>query len=148
MELETKFHGDIEIEQEELITFPQGIPGFIDKKEYVLLPLNDESPFFILQSTEEKNIAFITITPWDVIAGYEFDISETVETLLEVEKPADILVLSICTITDKLENMTVNLAAPVLINHEKKLGKQIVIDESHYSIKHPAFSRKQRQEAK
>jgi len=148
MKVETRYHGVIEIDKSELIEFPQGIPGFIGKKEFVLLRLSDDSPFFIIQSTEDVNIAFITLTPWDVLAGYEFEISQAIEKLLKVDDPNDVLVFVICTIKGELENMTVNLAAPVVINFRENLGKQVVLDDSKYSIKHPAFTKQQRQEAK
>ncbi|MFP4662674.1 MAG: flagellar assembly protein FliW, partial [Halanaerobiales bacterium] len=82
MELETRYNGLVEIDEKEIIEFPQGIPGFIDKKKYVLLSLHEKSPFFILQSVEEVGLAFITLSPWDVLSDYEFEINKSTEKLL------------------------------------------------------------------
>ncbi|MEJ6950167.1 flagellar assembly protein FliW [Natronospora cellulosivora (SeqCode)] len=149
MELVTKYHGEIEIDEKEIIHFPQGIPGFLEEKDYVLLTLAKDSPFLVLQSTNTSELAFISMIPWEVKSDYDFEISEQVEELLEIEQVEDVLVVAICTMKDSLENMTINLSAPVVINTKKALAKQVIIDNSNYSIKHPVFPlEKQRQEAK
>ncbi len=148
MELNTRYNGVIQIEDSEIIKFPQGIPGFLDKKRYVLLKLSNESPFLILQSVDEVELAFITISPWDVFPKYDFQINQATENLLEVKDPEDILVTAICTIKNNIKDMTVNLAAPVVINYKKSKGKQVVLEDNKYITKFPVFPEQKRQEAK
>ena len=148
MELETRYNRIIQIEDSEIIEFPQGIPGFLEKKRYVLLRLSNESPFLILQSIDEVELAFITISPWDVFPKYDFEINQATEKILKVKDVDDILVTTICTIKDSIDSITVNLAAPVVINFKKSLGKQVVLENNKYITKFLVFPEEKRQEAK
>ncbi|HLV10746.1 MAG TPA: flagellar assembly protein FliW [Halanaerobiales bacterium] len=148
MELETRFFGKIEINKEEIIRFPQGLPGFLDKKDYYLMTYDKESPFFVLQSVEEKDLAFITVPPWHFFKDYEFELSDRVQELLEIESQDDVLVLVIGTIPGKVSGMTINLAAPLVINHRKCLGKQLILDKEDYPVRQPVLNETVKQEAK
>jgi flagellar assembly factor FliW len=147
MELETRYFGKIEIDEGEIIHFPQGLPGFLDKKDYYLMSFDDELPFFVMQSINEKDLAFITVPPWHIIKDYEFEISEQVQELLKIKSRDDVLVLVIITIQENMLDMTVNLAAPLVINFRSRLGKQVILDQSDYSVKQPVFTEPIRQEA-
>jgi flagellar assembly factor FliW len=139
MEINTRDFGRININEDGIIYFPQGIPGFIDKKRYVLIELARDSIFTILQSIEDEGLAFICIPPWNIVEDYEIDINKNTEKMLEIEGQEDVMLLVICTIKDKIENMTVNLAAPVLFNHRKKLAKQLILDDIKYLTREPVF---------
>ena len=136
----TRDFGEIEISKDDIIHFPKGLPGFRDKKDFTLLPLEEETPFIIMQSLSEQNLAFITIDPAEIVTNYEFDINENVEKLLKIKKKEDIGVLNITTIKDSMKDMTVNLAAPLVINFESNLGKQVILDDDTYPVKYKVFS--------
>lgn len=140
MKLESKINHSIRSSNEEIITFFDGIPGFNDKKKFVFLCSKDKGPFILMQSVEEENLFFITINPWEVLGDYQFEISDSIKARLDIGSPEDILVLAICNARGRLVNMTVNLAAPIVINYKKRLGKQVVLDNTDYQIRHPVFS--------
>lgn len=148
MELETRYFGKIEIDKSEIILFPQGIPGFLEEKQYILLSLDNDSPFFVLQSTITPGLAFITMNPWDIIDDYEFVINESIEKLLQIKDHEDVLIQVIGNIKENLNDMTVNLSAPLVINYKKKLGKQVILDDTRYSVKCPVFPSEDRREAR
>jgi flagellar assembly factor FliW len=58
---------------------------------------------------------------------------------LEINKNEDILVVNIVTLNSKLENITMNLRAPIIINIKEKLGEQIILNNEEYLIKYPMF---------
>ena len=136
MEILTRDFGKVNIDQDKIIEFPDGIPGFKDEQEFVLLPLDEDSLFVIMQSVNTPELAFITIEPRNIIKDYEFVISEKTEELLQIEGIEDIILLNIVNIKDKVEDMTINLAAPLVININKNLGKQIILDDSKYPVKY------------
>ena len=135
MEILTRDFGKVNIDEDKIIEFPDGIPGFKDEQEFVLLPLDEDSLFVIMQSVNTPELAFITIEPRNIIKDYEFVISEKTEELLQIEGIEDIILLNIVNIKDKLQDMTINLAAPLVININKNLGKQIILDDSKYPVK-------------
>ena len=75
MKIETKFLGMVEIEYKDIIHFEAGLPGFEDIKEYVILPVEEDSPFALLQSIKEKEIGFVLAFPFAFKSDYAFDIS-------------------------------------------------------------------------
>jgi len=140
MEIMTRDFGEIEINEEDIIEFPQAVPGFPEDKEFVLFPIGEDSPFIVLQSVNTAELAFITIEPGNYLKGYEFEISDELAKKLKIEKNEDLLVLSIATIKGEIENMTINLAAPVIINLKEKLGKQVILDKEDYPVKYRLFA--------
>ena len=136
MEIMTRDFGKVDIDEDKIIEFPEGIPGFKDENEFVLLPLEEDSLFVIMQSVNNSDLAFITIEPKSIIKDYEFVISEKTEELLEITGIEDIILLNIVNIKDELEDMTINLAAPLVININANLGKQVILDDNNYPVKY------------
>lgn len=135
-EIETREFGQIEIKDDDIIEFPKGLPGFPDQDEFVLLPLNDESPFIIMQSVNEPGLAFVTLEPSAILDGYDFELSDTTQEMLALESHEDVGVLIIATIKEKVDDITVNLAAPVVFNINERLGRQVILDNENYPVKY------------
>lgn len=132
---QTKFHGEIEIGQEDIYTFESGIPGFLVEKQFCLLPLED-TPFFILQSMKTKEVAFIVTNPFDVFPDYEVKLTDEVLSTLQIETEKEVVTLVILTIHDPFNQTTANLQAPIILNSHKKTGKQFIMNGSNYRNKH------------
>lgn len=130
MIIETKFLGEITIEEKEIIQFSNGLPGFEDIKEFVILPLEKDSPFAILQSIKRKEIGFVIALPFVFKQDYVFDINEEDKEELMIESLEDILTYSIVTLKEPFNSSTLNLQAPILINHKQKIAKQLVLQDS------------------
>lgn len=136
MKLRTKYHGEIKIEQEEILKFPYGIPGFSDEKQFVILSFNQDTPFFILQSVQTEQLAFVMTIPFLFFPNYEFDLDDNTIQQLKIEKKQDVQVYSILTVQNPFEKTTANLQAPVVINRKEMLGKQVILSNTHYKTKH------------
>ncbi|WP_243290289.1 flagellar assembly protein FliW [Bacillus sp. FJAT-47783] len=141
MNIRTKYHGEIEIQQEEVIEFPSGIPGFLEEKQFVVLRLEDESPFYILQSVQTPELAFVTVIPFHYFRQYEFDLDEKTLAQLKIQDENDVIVYTILTVKEPFEQTTANLQAPVIINRKAKLGKQVILTNTNYQTKHPLIQR-------
>ncbi|MFZ5647482.1 MAG: flagellar assembly protein FliW [Bacillota bacterium] len=118
------------------VSFPWGMPG-LDYKQYRLTALAEESPFFYLQSTEQPEVGLLLINPFAVERDYEFDISEDVVKKLKIEDQKQVAVF--CTVNTNLgaSSPTVNLLAPIVVNVDRLLGKQIVLNDKKYSLRTP-----------
>lgn len=138
MKINTKFLGEVEVNENDLITFEYGMPGFPDLHKFILLPLDADLPLAVLQSSEQVEIGFVVAYPFAFKKDYAFDISEEDKEDLKIEKEEDVIAYSILTLKDTFPESTLNLLAPVVINANKKLGKQIVLqDSSIYPLKYP-----------
>ena len=93
--------------------------------------------------SEESEISFATVNPFDIYSEYEINLNEETIKELEVERPEDVLVLSIITLGKTLETSTMNLKAPVVINIKNCLGKQFILQNERYETKHPLIRREQ-----
>jgi flagellar assembly factor FliW len=147
MLLQTKHFGQIEVEEESFISFEEGLPGFENSREYVLINSADEaSPFKWLQSVDEPQIAFAVVNPFTIKKDYAFELSdETVENL-GIEKPGDVAAFSIMVVPEELEKMSMNLKAPVIINSKNRKAAQIILDTDKYTVRHYILDELRKQE--
>lgn len=140
MKLTTRHFGEIEINENEIIDFPDGLLGFEDIKKYIIISNPDpQIPFEWLQSIDEPNLTFVITSPFLFKSDYEFDIPKNVVEKLEIEKTEDVMVYSIAVVPDNIKDMTINLRGPVIINMKKRRAKQIVLDNEEYSLKYKIF---------
>ncbi|KAA8678167.1 flagellar assembly protein FliW [Clostridium sp. WLY-B-L2] len=139
MELKTKYHGVKHYDEKDIITFKKGIPGLEHLKKYIIFPAEENEMFYVLQSIEDLAIGIILVSPFNVVGGYEFKLDEDKRQELGIRSYEDMLVLNTVTLSSKIENITANLKAPLIININKKIGEQIILDNSDYPIKYPLF---------
>lgn len=139
MEINTKYHGIREYEEEDIIVFKKGIPGFENLTKFIIFTTEENELFNILHSIEDKNIGFVVVSPFHVKSDYEFNLSDERLKDLRIESPEDVIVLSTVTLSTNIEKITTNLKAPIIINIKDKLGEQIILDNEKYLIKYPLF---------
>ncbi|MDM5351422.1 flagellar assembly protein FliW [Lysinibacillus sphaericus] len=141
MKIATKFLGEMEISEQDILTFEHGLLGLEEEREFILLPIDADLPLAILQSVERPEIGFVVAYPFAFKKDYSFDISEEDLEQLHLEKEENVLTYSIVTMKDTFQDSTINLLAPLIINMEKKYGKQIVLQDSKsYPLRYPMQS--------
>jgi flagellar assembly factor FliW len=131
--------GEIEIPEEKIIHFKEGIPGFPQIRKFAMLEMENLKPFNYLQSLEDPPIALLVVNPFLLQSSYQFEVSEKDAEDLQTGKPEEISIFAVATIPEDPSNATVNLMAPILINDRNRCGKQIILLESRYSVRHPLF---------
>jgi flagellar assembly factor FliW len=139
MKLNTKYHGIKEYKNEDLIEFPKGLPGFEKLKNFIMFPVEENDLFSVLHSTEDEDIGLVVMSPFNVRVNYELKLSDEVLKNLRINEDKDVLVVNTVTLSSKVEDITVNLKAPIIINIKERLGEQIILDKEEYLIKQPLF---------
>ena len=138
--VDTMRFGTIEVEEEKVVHFAQGIPAFEDEHDFVIIPYDEESPFVFLQSLQTPDLAFLMTVPYLFFKDYEFEIDDETVTKLALKSPDDVLVYVLLTIPrGSIKDMTANLMAPVVINTKTLAAKQLVLEKSRYTTKHRLF---------
>ncbi len=127
MAIETTRFGEIEIDPDTVISFPDGLPGFPDVRGITLIKVSDEQPFYWLQDVDRGDLAFLAVVPWEYFPEYELALTDEDESALEVEDPADLLVLALVTVDRDVPLVTANLLGPIVINQGKRLARQTVL---------------------
>ncbi|MBM7606242.1 flagellar assembly factor FliW [Metabacillus crassostreae] len=139
MNVETKYHGVIEVLEKEIIHFQSGIPGFQGEKSFVLLQLEEDSPFWILQSMTTSQLGFVTVEPFQYFTTYEFEISENDRSNLSLKSEKDVAIWVFLTIKEPFIESTANLQAPIIINSNNRQAKQIILNDSNYKTRERLF---------
>jgi flagellar assembly factor FliW len=139
--IQTKYHGEIEINKDEILHFEKGIPGFLDEKEFVILPLSDDKSFSVMQSVKTQNLGFVIIRPFLYFQEYDFELDDSVVEELGIHSVEDVLVYSLLTVEDPFEKTTANLQGPVIINATNHKAKQVILNDGKYRTKHPIFQK-------
>ncbi|MBU8881184.1 flagellar assembly protein FliW [Bacillus sp. FJAT-29790] len=136
MKIQTKYHGEVQIEESKIIHFHQGIPSFLEEQQFYILPFADEGPFLIMQSVQTPALAFVIVSPFDFFKDYTAKLSDQVIETLQIENQEDIALFVILTVQEPFQKTTANLQGPIVINDAKKLGKQVILSDSSYKTKH------------
>ncbi|MGP1569484.1 MAG: flagellar assembly protein FliW [Eubacteriales bacterium] len=147
--MKTKYFGDIDVNEEEIITFEPGIFGFEEDRRFVLLSfLDDEgesSEDFVLclQSVSEPYLAFILMNPYYIEPTYDpySGIPESELLDMGLTETTKHTVFCIAVIKDKFEESTVNMKCPLIINMENKKARQFILEGSGYSMREPVSKR-------
>lgn len=137
MKFNTTRFGEIDIPQEDIITFPQGILGFSDSHRYVILNDPATDPLRWLQSIDDGHLAFVIIDPIRFRPEYALDLSDADVSSLQLESPDEAMIYSIVVIPkDDPQKMTANLQGPLVINAIKMTAKQVISTSPKHKLKH------------
>mgnify|MGYP001767545617 CR=1 FL=1 len=137
IKLKTKKSGTVDINEKQIIDFPEGILGFDYIKKFVLLDTEDPaSPLKWMQAIDEPDLAFIVIRPADFMEQYELVISQNDLRVVRASRPDELVVFSIVTIPSDPAEMTANLQGPIIINPSERIGKQAILLTDRYGVKH------------
>jgi len=132
MKLKTEIFGEIEYTDEDIISFESGLYGFEDKCQFLYIPSTDEQfQFNWLQSIDDAALVFIVTDPFLFVEEYDFEVDDKIIEKLEIETPEDLSILSIVNVDEDVEKTTVNIKAPILINHNTKAGKQVILTDEY-----------------
>ncbi len=129
--LSTERFGEVRVDDEKVITLPDGLLGFVSMTRAVLLPVDDDGLFFWMQSVDDPALAFLVLTPWPLFPDYAPELGEADQHALDLDDPADALVFCLLTSHDRPRRLTANLLGPVVVNQARRLGRQVVLEGDH-----------------
>jgi flagellar assembly factor FliW len=140
MKVATSRFGEIEVPDESLIRFPDGIIGFKDCTRFVIFDCGEEGLFKWLQSADRPDVAFVICEAAAVVPDYQIVIGQQEADLLQLTRPADAVICLILCIPDDPREVTANLLGPIVFNSETRIGMQMVLLNPDYSTKHRIFA--------
>ena len=142
MEYNTRLFGKIDVKDDKIIEFPQGILGFEDLKKFTLtFDIEKSSPTGLnfLVSLDEPAFMMPVVTAVSVKPDYAPQISADVEKAIGPLTENNVLVLVTMTIPSDITQMTVNLNAPIIINIDTNKAVQTMVENKDYDIKYPIY---------
>lgn len=139
MIIRTKFFGEMEVSEENFLSFPEGILGFEKSSRFVLLDIPGNDVFRVLQDVEREVVAFVVTDPWKFQPDYDIDIPDEELQKIGITHKEQLGILAIVTMGEKISGSTMNLLAPVMLNLENHSGRQHVLTQSPYGTRHRMF---------
>jgi flagellar assembly factor FliW len=133
MEVRTTRFGSIQVNADDLIRFPEGLPGFADCRDWVLLADGKNAALAWLQSVERPDVAFAVVSPRRFVAGYRLHVARQELEPLQLNDLRSARVLAI--VGRNSRSITLNLKAPVILNLERGLGRQVIAN-GEWSVQH------------
>jgi len=141
MTVKTRDFGEVDISENDIIIFPNGVYAFEDTRKFVLLsPLGENTFPMWLQCLDDSELCFIVFNPSQFMKDYSIDISVADMKEVGCSKDDEVSYLCIAVIPENYINATVNLKSPIILNADKRLAVQIVAFED-YAIRHPVFAK-------
>lgn len=142
MLVKTRHFGEVDLDENKIITFEDGLIGFENCKRYTILYNNEEggnSTISWLQSLDEPELALPVISPLSVIADYNPIVEDEVLLPLGELTEENIIILLTMSVPSDITKMSANLKAPLVINADTKKGCQIIAENPDYMVKYNIY---------
>ncbi len=137
MRIDSDRFGILEVPDNKVIKMKKPILGFENLTRYVLVEQDDFQPFLWLQAVDNPAVAFIVVNPVLFCADYRIAIHSKEVADLRITSVQNVEIYVIITVPKKIEDMSLNLQGPILINAKNRLAKQLVLVNSDYRIRQP-----------
>jgi flagellar assembly factor FliW len=141
MKIQTRVFGEVDIEDSKIITFPEGIVGFPELKQFALIYDKEKGSASIqwLQSVQEAGFAMPVMNPLIVRPDYNPVVDDSLLKPVGSLDENDMLVLVTVTVPRDIKQMSVNLRAPIVINANECRACQVILDNEEYEIKYAVY---------
>jgi flagellar assembly factor FliW len=135
MKIRTKPYGEMEISDAQRITFPHGLFGFEELRDFALLDAAQQ-PFYWLQSLERVEVAFVLIDPCFFRPDYAPDVDAAEREEIGITTDDDMIVFTIVTIPESAQAMTANLQGPLILNRRTHVARQSISSNPRWGVRH------------
>jgi flagellar assembly factor FliW len=137
LHLETVLLGPLEVRAETVIHFAAGLPGFVDRRRFVLVETQRDDLIW-LQSVDDPTLTFLLSDPFATVPGFELELpaSDLAALGAAAGGAASLLVLAV-TQLERGVPVSANLQSPIVIDRDRRVGRQVVVPDSVWGMHHP-----------
>ena len=139
MKVNSSRFGQLTIDKSEIIHVKEGLLGFDKLTKFIVVDPGDQTLILWLQSVDDEKLAFPIIEPRIFMPDYRVKLLPAELNSLELENLNDATVYTILTIPQKIDEMSANLKAPLIINNKTRVARQIVLQDSKLEVKYPMY---------
>lgn len=137
----TDYRGEVEYSENDIIEFVDSMYGFDERYQFLLIGnIEPNLPFHWLQSIDDEKLTFVVTDPFLFTKNYDFELDDFTVEQLELTNIDDIMIYTTVIIPEDLEQVTVNLKSPIVLNMKSRKAKQIIVNED-YPYKHKIFKK-------
>ena len=142
MEVTTRLFGKIDIADEKIITLENGIIGFPDLRRFTIIfdsEKDEEKSILWFQSMDEPQFAMPVVVPNYIVPDYNPTVNDKLLAPLGKLDETNTYVLVTVKVPQRIEDMTINLKAPIIINTDTLLGAQIIVEDEDALVRFPVY---------
>lgn len=130
MIIETKFFGQLTIDESTIVNMVEPVLGFESVHRYTLISDQElGTSIYWLQAIEESSVCFILVNPAAFTLRFPSKLSPETFALLQATTLEELDFAYILTVNDALESATVNLKSPIIFNPVTKQAAQVILSE-------------------
>lgn len=139
LKINTLRFGELEVSEDQLFHFPRGLLGFGSNKSFVIIELDSQKPFKWMQSVDDPSTAFVLGDPLHFHSSYCAGLRRGELSPLGEFQEEDLVLSVIMTISERPEDITANLCAPLIFNLVNRYGMQYVLNDQKYPVRYKIF---------
>ena len=128
--------GEVTVGPDEVVTFPNGLPGFERCRRYGLISLEEESPFLRMLSMDVPSVGFVLVNPLIIWSDYNPQIGKEDLEGLEIQSAEEMAIYCIVTLSPVPQQVTANLKGPIFINTRTQQARQMILVDERFHTKH------------
>jgi flagellar assembly factor fliW len=140
MKINTNYHGEIELREEDILTLVNGMLGFEDIEKFVLI--KEEDIFVEYLQSVKDDIAFAVMDPFIIKQDYTFDIPDMVMKSLDIKSADEVVIKTVVVVPEDITKIRTNLQAPIVFNKTNNKGMQIVLDDT-YPLRYEFYNKEE-----
>ncbi|MDD2189667.1 MAG: flagellar assembly protein FliW [Eubacteriales bacterium] len=140
MEVNTRDFGIIEVENDAVYEFPDGLYGFEEDKKFAIIDRSFEDVSFLyLQSVDNTVPCFLVFEPWDLHPHYKPVLSKEDMDICQVESINDLMFLVIAVVPSSIRDLSINIKSPIVLNPKTRKARQVILQNPDYNVKYLPF---------
>ena len=136
IKLQTKYFGEIEYADKDVVRFPDGLFGFEEERGFLLLPFDGSGGGMLcLQSVQTPALAFVVRDPFTLKPDYAPELERGELKAFGVKEAGELGFYVLCAVKNPVSESTVNLKCPLVVHPETREARQIIMER--YEMRHP-----------
>lgn len=140
MEIDTRDFGIIEVGDDAIYDFDDGLYGFEYVKRFAIFEKAFEDVSFLyLQSIDSIDPCFLVFEPWDLHPDYQPLVTKEDMEILQVVDIEDLIFLVIASVPSSITELSINIKSPVVLNPKTRKARQVILENPDYSVRYLPF---------
>lgn len=137
MKIQSKYFGEIEYDQDDVLRFPAGLFGFETEQQFLLLPFEGQQGMLLcLQSLQTPQLAFMVMDPFLLKPDYAPVLQPEELRTMGVECDTELCYYVLCVVRRPVQDSTVNLQCPIVIHADTRRAIQVILEGGGYGMRH------------
>lgn len=136
MKINTKYFGEIDCDETQVLRFPKGLFGFEEETSFALLSFEGDGMLLCLQSMATPQLAFVMMDPFALDGSYAPVLQPEELEALEVDDSQELYYYVLCAVKNPVSESTVNMRCPVAINGDAQCAMQVILEDAAWHMRH------------